>query len=499
MLKKLFLFLFVLALGMVAGALLSPRLLKTKSGGPGTAAGQRKILYYVDPMHPAYKSDKPGIAPDCGMKLEPVYADGGTGQAAEPMPPGTVKITPEKQQLIGVKYGEVRSMPVSRTIRAVAKVTYDETKIARIHAKIDGWIDQVSVDFVGKEVEKGQPLLSIYSPELLATQQEFLLAAKARRYLSDSPIKEVAAGSESLYAAARRRLELWDIDDAQIQEITKRNAPMKNLTLYSPISGYVLARNAFPRQRVTPETELYTIADLSTVWVLADLYEYEVGAIKLGQTAKMTLPYYAGKSLQGKVVYINPQVDNTSRTVKVRLEFPNPEMRLKPDMYANVEFAVNYGRQLAVPEEAVMDSGMETTVFVDRGNGYLEPRKVELGEKVDNVYIVRSGLKQGERVVTSGNFLVDSESQLKSGAGGMAGMPGMGGGDQVKKPAQPPQSGQQPDSMPGMDMGPKPAAKPAQPSQPDSMPGMDTGPKPAAKPQRPAGETPALPGGHRHD
>ncbi len=476
MMRKLFFFLFAVALGAAGGALLYPRLSNHgASTAPAGKPGERKILYYVDPMHPAYKSDKPGIAPDCGMKLEPVYEDGGEAGPTEPMPPGTVKITPEKQQLIGVKYDEVRSMPVARTIRAVAKVTYDETKIARVHAKIDGWIDQVSVDFVGKQVDKGQPLLSIYSPELVATQEEFLLAAKARRYLFDSPIKEVAAGSESLYAAARRRLELWDISDEQIKEISSRNAPVKNLTVYSPISGYVLTRNAFPRQRITPETELYTVADLSTVWVMADLYEYEVDAIKLGQTAKMTLAYYTGRSFQGKVVYINPQVDNTSRTVKVRLEFPNPDMQLKPDMYANVEFSVNYGRRLAVPEEAVMDSGLETTVFVDRGNGYLEPRKVELGEKVDHLYIVRSGLKEGERVVTSGNFLVDSESRLKSSAEGMGGGHQHGGAapGAAKTGPQAAPAGAPPGSMPGMDMGPtsgQPAAKPgkaAPPSQPD--------------------------------
>ena len=442
MIKKTLLFLFVLALGMVAGALLYPRVLKTKAGNPGPAAGQRKVLYYVDPMHPAYKSDRPGTAPDCGMKLEPVYDSGGEAAAPEQAPPGAVRITPEKQQLIGVRFGEARVLPLSRTLRTVGKVTYDETKVARIHTKFEGWIEDVAVDFTGKAVEKGRPLFSIYSPELVSAQQELLLASKARRYLADSPFQEVASGAHSLYQAARKRLELWDVTEEQIQEIARREAPVKTMTVFSPISGFVLARNAFPRQRVTPEAELYTIADLSTVWVLADLYEYEAAAVSLGQAARMTLAYYPGRTFRGSVVYVYPQLDNTTRTVKARLEFPNPGLELKPDMYANVEFIADYGRRLAVPEEAVLNSGQETTVFVDRGNGYLEPRKVELGEKVDRNYIVLSGLKEGERVVTSGNFLVDSESRLKSAAAGMGGGHGHGGppkGEAKPAPAAPPQ------------------------------------------------------------
>jgi len=474
--KKFMFFVFTLALGMIAGALLYRQLLGRGAGAPAAGQGRQahKILYYVDPMHPAYKSDKPGIAPDCGMNLEPVYEDSGApaGTAAAAMPPGTINVSPEKQQLIGVKFSEVRAVPLSRTIRAVGKVTWDETKIARIHSKFAGWIDTLTVDYTGRLVKQGQPLLSIYSPELLASQQELLLAQKARGYLAGSPVKEAAAGAESLYAAARRRLELWDITDDQIQEILRRNAPIKTMTVFSPISGYVLTKNVFPKQRITPDSELYTIADLSTVWVIADIYEYEAAAVRPGQAVRMTLAYDPGRTFRGTVAYIYPQVDNTTRTLKARIEFPNPGLQLKPDMYANVEFAVDYGRKLAVPEEAVLDSGAERRVFVDRGNGYLEPRRVELGEKVGGWYIVLGGLKPGERVVTSGNFLVDSESQLKSAAAGMAGMPGMGGGDQVKKPAQPAQPQAPPGSMPGMDMGPtsgQPAAKPgkaAPPSQP---------------------------------
>lgn len=401
-----------------------------RRGPEPQAQKTRKVLYYVDPMHPSYRSGKPGVAPDCGMQLEPVYEDADAAAGAASFPPGTVNISPDKQQLIGIRFGEARTVALSRTIRTVGKVTYDETKIARIHAKYEGWVETIAADYVGKLVEKGQPLLEIYSPELVATQQEFLLALKARGYLGQSPVREVAAGANSLYDAARKRLELWDVTEEQIRELTRRNAPIRTLTLYAPLSGYILSRNVFPRQRITPETELYGIANLSTVWVLADFYESEAASVRTGQHARMTLSYYPGRSFHGTVTYINPQVDNTTRALKARLEFTNDfangDLALKPDMYANVEIVVDYGRQLAIPEEAVLDSGLEATVFVDRGNGYLEPRRVLLGEKVDKMYVVRQGLGEGERVVTSANFLVDSESRLKSALAGI----GAGGAHQ---------------------------------------------------------------------
>lgn len=402
---------------------------------------ERKVLYWVDPMHPAYKSDKPGTAPDCGMTLVPVYAD--EGKQAENVPVNAIQINSQKQQLIGVTYGAVLRQPLSRTIRAVGKVTFDETKIARIHVKIDGWIEKVFVDFTGKLVEKGQPLISVYSPELVATQQELLIAKRAKDYLGTNPNQTVLSGSLSLYETARDRLRLWDISDEQIKEVEEQGKPTKILTLYSPITGYVITRNSYERQRVTPETELYTITDLSTVWVLADIYEYELPMIQLGQAASVSLSYFPGKTYQGKVTYIYPQLDNMTRTLKVRVEFPNPGLELKPDMFANVELRIDYGSQLSVPEEAVLDSGAEQIVFVSHEGGYFEPRKVQLGAKVDNRFIVLSGLKSGERIVTSGNFLIDSESRLKSGMGSMAGM-GHGAGGQAGAESKAPATQQPP-------------------------------------------------------
>ncbi len=457
-----------------------------------SATGEKKILYWQDPMHPAYKSDKPGKAPDCGMDLVPVYAEAKAvpqgerkvlywtdamnpgskydkpGKAPDGMelvpvyaeesgseeqpPEGAFKISPEKQQLIGMQYGEVKLQPLTRTIRAVAHLTYDETRVVRIHSKIEGWIDQVYVDFTGQLVKKNQPLLTVYSPELVATQDEYLLALRAQNTLGDSSFKEVANGANSLLEAARRRLELWDITDQQIAEIRKSKKPVKALTLYSPADGFVLARSAYERQRITPETELYSIADLSTVWAIADFYEYEVRDVRIGQRVVLTLASFPGRSFVGRVNYIYPQLDNTTRTLRVRAEFPNPDFTLKPDMYANADLTIDYGRRLAVPQEAVLDSGNGQVVFVARGDGYFEPRKVVLGDRVDNKVIVLSGLNAGERVVTSGNFLVDSESTLKAAASGMGmpGMPGMGqGGKNESQPQK--SSGQAASPMPSKD------------------------------------------------
>lgn len=335
------------------------------------------------------------------------------------MPPGMVMIDATKQQLIGVKIGEVEIVPLTRTVRTVGKVTFDETKIVRIHPKIEGWIENVFVNFTGMAVKKGQPLLSIYSPDLVSTQQEFLLSLKAKNSLGKSDFAEVASSANSLYEASRKRLQLWDIPDGEINRIERSGQTMKALTLYAPSGGYVLTKNVFQRQKITPDTELYSIADLSKVWVIADIYEYEMQMIRVGQTATMNLAYYPGETFTGKITYIYPQLDPQTRTLKVRIEFPNPGLKLKPDMYADVNLQIVYPSQISVPEEAVLDSGDEQFVFVAFGGGHFESRKIQLGAKVDNRYIVLSGLKAGEKIVTSGNFMIDSESRLKSSMGGM--------------------------------------------------------------------------------
>ena len=440
--------------------------------GTAEKAG-RKVLYWVDPMHPAYKSDKPGIAPDCGMKLEPVYADGGgvaatTGANLKPvsandlstMEVGTVRITPEKQQLIGVKYELVKVGGGSRTIRAVGKVAIDETRIGHVHTKVEGWIDQVFVDFTGKLVRKGQPLLTIYSPDMLASERELLLAAKAKTIMLNSALPSGFDQSESLLQATRRRLELWDLSEAQIDQVLKTGEPIKNITVYSPMKGYIADRKAFPQVKVMPDTDLYTIVDLSRVWIMADVFEYEAPNIHMGETARVSLQALPGKIFNARIDYLQPEVDPMTRTLKVRLNMDNPGLMLKPDMYADVEFHVNIPSKLTVPADAVLNAGERQTVFVDRGNGYLEPRQVKTGEREGDRVQILSGLSVGDRIVTSGNFLIDSESQMKaaaSGMGGMAGMPGM-----TNKPAPPETPANKPKA---------PAAKPDAKEMGD-MPGM---------------------------
>jgi membrane fusion protein, copper/silver efflux system len=389
---------------------------------PGGAKEKaRKIVYYVDPMHPWYKSPKPGIAPDCNMKLVPVYEGEQAQYEQKQQPgtaPGTIQITAEKQQLIGVEYGTAEYRTSTDTIRAAAKVAMDETRMAKVHSKIEGWIDKVYADFAGKYVEKGQPLLTIYSPEALATQQEYLLALKAKAILADDPMQHHLAGShDTMLAAARKRLELWDISDQQIDQLEKTKETIKNLTLYAPLSGFVTERNAYPRQRVTAETVLYTIADLSTIWVIADVFEYEAARVHEGQSASMTLPFLPGRTFHGRVSYILPQLDANTRTLKVRIQFDNPGNLLKPEMYGDVEFRTGGERHLTVPQSAVLNSGLRQVIFVDRGNGYLEPRSVKTGRSFEDRIEIVSGLQAGERIVTSGNFLIDSESQLSAAAG----------------------------------------------------------------------------------
>lgn len=375
-----------------------------------------KILYYVDPMNPSNKTDKPGKAP-CGMDMVPVYED---EQSTESQPPGTVKISPEKQQLIGVQFGETSEIQLSKTVRAVGRAAFDETRIHHIHTRFEGYVDKVFVDFTGKLVKKGQPLISVYSPELVATQQELLVAKKSADILKKSQFEGIGSQSASLYKSTRERLRLWEINDQQIREIEQHGSPIQYLTINSHIDGFVIARNVFAGHQVKPEMELYTIADLSDVWIIAEVYEYEIEAIRLGQTALVTFPSFPGKVFTGKVTYISPELDPKTRTAKIRIELPNKDFSIKPDMYANVELKADFGRKLSIPQEAVLDSGTSQIVFVAREGGYFEPRKVTLGPKVDNRFIVLAGLTGGEKVVTSANFLIDSESQLKSATGSMA-------------------------------------------------------------------------------
>jgi Cu(I)/Ag(I) efflux system membrane fusion protein len=343
------------------------------------------------------------------------------------IPQNAVFVSTERQQLTGVRYGRVEYRNLERVIRTVGKLEFDEKKISTINPKIGGWIDELYVDYTGKMVRKGQPLLSIYSPELVSAQEEVLLALKARNILSASPVTEVAEGGERLLQGARRRLLLWDITPKQLETLEKTGEVRKNMVLYAPADGFVMEKMAFKGMAISPGMALYKIGDLSSIWVIGEIYEYELPFIKIGDKANITMAYFPGESFEGTITYLYPSLDPKSRTAKVRFDLPNPEFKLKPEMWANVELKIPLGRKLAVPEDAVMDTGTMQMVFIDLGQGYFEPRHIKVGSRVQGYFEVLSGLKVGERVVTSANFLIDSESRLSGATGGMAGMPGMEG------------------------------------------------------------------------
>jgi Cu(I)/Ag(I) efflux system membrane fusion protein len=364
----------------------------------------------------------PGMPGMSGSNNAGPASQNAAATSSQSMAPGSVSLSPDQQQMIDVRYTEVRRMDMKRTLRTVGVVQMDEEKIARVHVKVAGWIDKVYLDYVGKLVTKGQPLFTLYSPDLVSTEQEYLIARKGQEYLSKAPYTDVVSGSDSLLRATRDRLQLWDVTDAQISKLEETGKVERTMTLYSPINGFVVTRNAYQQTYVTPETDLYEISDLSTVWVSVDIYEYEAPFVHIGQRASMQLSYFPGKTYSGRVAYVYPMLDPKTRTIKVRMEFPNPGYTLKPDMYADVQLTIDYGMQIVVPSEAVLNSGTRQVVFIAKPGGYFEPREIKVGDQFDGQYAVLAGLKVGEKIVASGNFLIDSESRLGDAMQGMAGM-----------------------------------------------------------------------------
>ncbi len=381
-------------------------------GGCSRGDAQKGTL--AQPGQQPMQSEKPMIAKEM------------QGMPGMPMPSGGIMVDPVKQQLIGLRIAEAIYQPLEKTIRTVGRVEYDERKLKQINTKIDGWIEHLYVDFTGQLVKKGDPLFTIYSPELLSTQEEYLLALQAKKQIGSSPFSRVAAAGNSLLEAARRRLLLWDITSEQIAELEQSGKPTKTLTIVSPIDGFVIDKMAFEGMRVEPSMVLYKIADLSTVWVYADIYEYELPLVKVGEQATVRLSYYPGQIFRGRVIYLYPYLDSKTRTAKVRLELPNTgALRLKPGMFADIELKVSMGRRLAVPHEAILDSGTRQIVFVEKGEGHFEAKEVTLGLRVDDQHEILSGLSPGTRIVASANFFLDSESKLRESMGAMAGMAGM--------------------------------------------------------------------------
>lgn len=406
--------------------------------GPAGHAGEQAPGVYYCPMHPSYRSEKPGNCPICSMKLVPLES-GASPAAGSPPAPGSgpmasheamtdaaatpaangsvqrIRITPERQQQIGVKFAPAAYQPAAVETRAVGRVAYDETQLAHVHTKVSGWIEEVFVDFVGAPVKKGQPLFTIYSPELVASQEEYLLALRAKGELAGSSFTRVAQGSEALLDSARRRLELWDMTPAQLQSLEKEGKVSRTVTVFSHVDGVVTDRMAYHHGKtVTPDMDLYTIVDLSRVWVQASVYEYEAALVGVGQAAEISLPSETGQTLlRGRVTFIAPFVDPKTRTIQVRMEFPNPKRDLRPEAFVNVVLKRDLGKRLVVPKDAVLDTGTSQYVFVDKGDGYLEPREIKVGPEVAGGRVVAGGLDEGQRVVTAANFILDSESRLK--------------------------------------------------------------------------------------
>ena len=379
------------------------------------------IEYWTCTMHPSVRMKDPGTCPICAMDLVPVMKrapatlDNGTTNSGQPITSdeSTFTVDPRRQQLINVQTTEVEIHSLEKVIRTVATLEVDETRIAYVHPKISGWIQRVFVDFTLQHVNLGDPLFSIYSPQLVSTQEEYLLALKTGENLADSPFEHVASGARSLFEATRRRLELFDITDEQIEQLEKNGQVQKHLIMYSPASGYVVERAAFPNMHVTPETRIYTIADYTNIWAYVEIYENEISYVREGQRVAMSTAAYPGEVFRGDITYVYPQLNEETRTMRVRLEFPNPELRLKPGMYSNIEIQVPLGATLAVPESAVLRTGKRDLVFVDLGSGTMQLRQVQVGAQAGGYYEILKGLQTGERVVSAANFLIDAESKVQ--------------------------------------------------------------------------------------
>jgi Cu(I)/Ag(I) efflux system membrane fusion protein len=396
----------------------------SRRGGPESKAVAGPARYHC-PMHPTYVSDRPGDCRICGMKLVPFEA----GPSPEPASAtlagrAAVHLSAERRMLLRPRSEAVRVRPVRRTLRTVGRVAVDERRLHHIHIKYDGYVEHLYVDFTGRFVRKGEPLLSIYSPELLATQQEYLLAFRAKEKLGASGIASVAEGGLDLLAAARQRLLFWDVRPDDIAALERTGEVKRTLDLHAEVSGFVVQKMAFHGMRVTPADTLYDIADLSRLWVLADVYEADLPLVRLGMPAEVAVPYRPDRTYAGFVTNVAPTLDEKTRTVKVRIEVANEGQELKPEMFADVRLAVDLGRKLVCPESAVLEAGERRIVFLmtehDAG-ATLEPREVALGRKLDEGYEVHSGLAEGDLVVVSANFLLDSESSLRAALADIAG------------------------------------------------------------------------------
>lgn len=368
-----------------------------------------KVVFYRSPMNPSLTSQVP-MKDEMGMDYVPVYEGELKGEGSLETH-AAVTIDHERQQLIGLRTEKVVEGAVSGEIRAVGRVAVDETRVRKVNVKVEGFVEKLFVDFTGKAVAKGSPLFSLYSPEFVSAQREYLLALRTQKALADGALK--GSGGD-LLEAARRRLSLWDVPKDALDQLEKTGEVQRALTLRSPISGTVTTKNVVEGARITPADIPFEITDLSRVWVLVDVYEAELGRAKVGLGADLSIQAFPGKAFKGRVAFVDPLLDPKTRTAKLRLEFPNPNGDLKPEMFGEVVLKGQGHKGIVIPVDAVLDAGTTKVAFVDLGDGKFEPRPVTVGATIGEKVEILSGLKAGEEVVTRANFLVDSESRLKA-------------------------------------------------------------------------------------
>lgn len=375
-------------------------------------AGERRILFYRSPMDPAVTSPTPA-KDSMGMDFVPVYSDAAGGA---PAGAAGLDLGPDSLRRAGVMTEVATVGHLARSIRAAGSVVADERRLVRAQSKISGWVEKLQVNSTGQYVKKGAPAMAVYSPALLAAQSEYLLARDAANRFAGSQLPEVRRGGQDLLVAARRRLELLDVPESFIAELDRTRTAQRTVDLLVPASGFVTAKSVVQGQEITPGMELYTVTDLSTVWVEAAFFESEARWISIGQAATIRLPYDDRKSIAAKISYVYPTLDAAARTLTARFELPNPGFALRPGMFVDVELGIDLGEGVLVPTSAVIDSGLKKTVFVETAPGKLEPREVETGERSgDSIQIVR-GVAAGERVATRANFLLDAESRITGAA-----------------------------------------------------------------------------------
>ena len=380
------------------------------SDGATPNAG-RRVLYWYDPMVPGSRFDKPGKSPFMDMQLLPKFADDEPGGAASE---SRVTLSPQAIRAVGITTVPARHETLSREIRAVGTIEVDETRQARVAARVAGRIEKLYADYTGQEVRAGAPLYSLYSPELVATQREYLLALENRRNL-EAGTPDAVRSADALVGAARDRLRLWGIGQAQIAALEKSGRPQLALTFSSPIGGVVLQKMAIEGQYVAEGADLYLLADLSRVWLMAQVYEYELARIRVGQTAEATVSALPGRTFRGRIAFVEPVLDRETRSARVRIELPNPARALKPGMFADARLELPAAPAVTVPKSAVIDTGNRSVVFVETAPDTFSARDVRTGESSEDRVAVLEGLREGERVVAAGNFFIDSQAQLAGG------------------------------------------------------------------------------------